>query len=139
MPKIMMVGVVLSVSVTACGVGSDTTLDDPTGAEASEALPPSTTQAPRSLSPTDLGLSGTGPYFATSMFWNRDVSASPVAANSASIISSLVAAGGWGNSNRFQIDFSLDVLTATASTPKLSFTPNANFFTPDCDLTPVPV
>ena len=38
-----------------------------------------------------------------------------------------------------QIDFALDVLTATATTPKRSFTPNADFWSPDCDLTPMPV
>lgn len=81
----------------------------------------------------------TGPYFTVPMFFNTDVSAAPRAASSDAIIASLVAAGGWGNNNKMQIDFDLDVLTATASTPKQSFTPNADFFSPDCDLTPMPV
>jgi hypothetical protein len=80
-----------------------------------------------------------GPYFTTPMFFNRDVSTAPRAATSAAIISSLVAAGGWGNSNRMQIDFGLDVLTANSTTPKRTFTPNADFYTPDCDNAPVPV
>lgn len=80
-----------------------------------------------------------GPYFMTPMFFNRDVRAAPKAANSASIIAALAAAGGWGNSNRMQIDFSLDVLSASATTPKRTFTPTDDFFTPDCDLTAVPV
>src|SRR5882762_8441282 len=80
-----------------------------------------------------------GPYFTAPMFFNTDVSALPTAANSASLISALSAAGGWGNGNKMQIDFALDVLTANASTPKRTFTPTGDFFTPDCDIASVPV
>jgi len=73
------------------------------------------------------------------MFFNTDVSAVPKAASSASVIAALAAAGGWGNGNKMQIDFALDVLTANSSTPKLSFTPTSDFSSPDCDLTPMPV
>jgi serine/threonine-protein kinase len=81
----------------------------------------------------------TGPYFTTPMFFNRDVSTTAKAANSDSIIAALVAAGGWGNSNKMQIDFDLDVMIAPAGTPKQSFTPTDDFFSPDCDLASVPV
>ena len=80
----------------------------------------------------------TGPYFTTPMFFNTDVSTVAKAANSASIISALAAAGGWGN-GKMQIDFALDVLTANSSTPKRTFTPTDDFFSPDCDQTSVPV
>src|ERR1041385_2388081 len=80
-----------------------------------------------------------GPYFTTPMFFNTDVSALPKAANSASLISALVAAGGWGNGNKMQIDFALDVLTANASTPKRTFTPTDDFSSPDCDQTAMPI
>jgi serine/threonine-protein kinase len=80
-----------------------------------------------------------GPYFATPMFFNTDVSTTLKAASSASIISALAAAGGWGNSNKMQIDFALDVLTAGSSTPKRTFTPTDDFFSPDCDQTSVPI
>src|SRR5262245_49509527 len=82
---------------------------------------------------------GIGPYFTTSMFFNRDVSSTPRASNSASIIAALAAAGGWGNANKMQIDFSIDVLTANSTTPKRTFTPTGDFFSPDCDLTAMPV
>ncbi|HSN29621.1 MAG TPA: hypothetical protein VLT45_25215 [Kofleriaceae bacterium] len=81
----------------------------------------------------------TGPYFTTSMFFNRDVSASPVSSKSSSIISALRAAGGWGNGDKMQIDFDLDVLTADASTPMKTFTPTGDFYTPDCDHVAMPV
>jgi hypothetical protein len=83
--------------------------------------------------------SGVGPYFTTPMFFNQDVSAAAVAASSASIIATLAAAGGWGNSNTMQIDFGLDVLTAPPGSPMRTFTPNAEFYSPDCDHTAVPV
>jgi hypothetical protein len=80
-----------------------------------------------------------GPYFDHAMFWNRDVSSAPVAADSAQIIGALRAAGGWGNYDRFQIDFSFDVLVADGATPKRTFTPTADFYTPDCDVAQVPL
>ena len=80
-----------------------------------------------------------GPYFTAPMFCNVDVSAAPRAANSAQAIAALAAAGGWGNNNKMQIDFALDVLTANATTPKRSFTPTGDFFSPDCDRVSVPV
>ena len=73
------------------------------------------------------------------MFFNVDVSGVPKAANSVSTITALTAAGGWGNGNKMQIDFALDVLPADAITPKLPFTPTGDFYTPDCDRTTVPV
>src|SRR5262245_41419885 len=89
----------------------------------------------------DAGMpSGTsGPYFETPMFFNRDVSGVAKAADSDVIIASLRAAGGWGNNDTMQIDFSFDVLAADASTPHETFTPTADFYTPDCDQVPVPV
>jgi serine/threonine-protein kinase len=81
-----------------------------------------------------------GPYFATPMFFNYDISAAPKAANSATIIASLKAAGGWGNGNIMQIDFTIPIHKATSTTPKRSFTKNASYFySPDCDYAPVPI
>ena len=70
--------------------------------------------------------------------WKRDVSQAPVDPQSGAIIANLAAAGGFGN-GRFQIDFSIAVLTADASAPYRSFTPTGDFYSPDCDLAPVPV
>src|SRR5439155_25502640 len=80
-----------------------------------------------------------GPYFTNAMFWNRDVSGAAKAGNSDQIIGSLRAAGGWGNNDRLQVDFSFDVLAADATTPQMTFTPTADFYTPDCDHVAVPV
>jgi serine/threonine-protein kinase len=82
---------------------------------------------------------GTGPYFETAMFFNRDVTGIAKSSKSDSIIAALRAAGGWGNGDKMQIDFSIDVLTADASTPHQSFTPTGDFYTPDCDHVDIPV
>ncbi len=86
------------------------------------------------------GTSGpSGPYFSRPMFWNQDVSGAPVAPDSASILASLRASGGWGAGDRLRIDFSFDVLRADAGTPRRAFTPTPEFFEPDCDRMDVPV
>jgi hypothetical protein len=46
--------------------------------------------------------------------------------------------GGWGGGS-MKIDFGLHVLTADASTPKKTFTPTSEFYSPDCDKVPFPV
>lgn len=70
--------------------------------------------------------------------WKRDVTSAPVDPQSGTIIANLAAAGGFGN-GRLQIDFSIVVLTADASTPYRTFLPTGDFYTPDCDQRPVPV
>ncbi len=96
---------------------------------------------------TDLGLDGRidpptgghGPYFETPMFFNQDVSGVPKASTSDAQIAALRASGGWGNGDVMQIDFSIEVLTASSSTPKRAFTPTGDFYTPDCDQVEMPV
>jgi hypothetical protein len=85
-------------------------------------------------------IGGGGPYFPAGAFWDRDVSGVAPAANSDAIIGSLRGAGGWGNGDTFQIDFSIDVLRADGASPaKRSFTPTGDFYEPDCDAVPMPV
>src|SRR5262245_32504989 len=82
---------------------------------------------------------GSGPYFTQPMFWNIDVSNTPKASYSDATIAALRAAGGWGNGDVFQIDYSITVLIADNSTPTRTFTKTGDFFTPDCDFMPIPV
>jgi serine/threonine-protein kinase len=78
-------------------------------------------------------------YFTSTMFFETDVTDSPASATSAQQIAALQSEGGWGNDNKFQIDFSIVVLTADASTPKKTFTENGDWSSPDCDQEPMPV
>ncbi len=70
--------------------------------------------------------------------WRHDISQDPVRADSQAVITWLADQGGWGGGT-MRIDFSMEVLHADGSTPRLSFTPTGDFFTPDCDHVPVPV
>lgn len=71
------------------------------------------------------------PRFPSGAVWNQDISHAPLAADSASMISTLQGLGGWGNGNRFQIDFSMYVLHAAADAPTATVQPGG--YTPDCD------
>lgn len=70
--------------------------------------------------------------------WTKDVSASPKSAESDAIINGLQAAGGWGGGS-FRVDFSIEVLRATSTTPFRDFTATDDFYSPDCDKVPMPV
>ncbi len=82
---------------------------------------------------------GDGHYFPAGSFITEDVSGVAPADYSDAVIRSLRAAGGWGNGDTFQIDFSMEVLRADASTPRMDFTESGDFFSPDCDHVPIPV
>jgi hypothetical protein len=72
--------------------------------------------------------------------WNADVSALSKSARSDAIINTLVSAGGWGNGNKFQIDFSIPLFFADASTPLKTIIAAAGgycFGGPDCDAVPL--
>ena len=92
-----------------------------------------------STEPDTNGSGEESPYAPAGAFFYQDVSGAPVAADSATIIAALRQAGGWGNGDRFQIDFSLEVLVADASTPKRQFEQTDDFYSPDCDAVRVPV
>lgn len=80
--------------------------------------------------------SGQGRYFAQGFFY-QDVSGVAKAANSDATIRALAAAGGWGNGNVMQIDFSIDVIDADANAPRRSMAQND--YGPDCDTGDVPM
>lgn len=84
------------------------------------------------------GGGGSQTLFPPSAPWYRDVSGDPKAANSDAIINWLTNAGGWGT-GRMEIDFSLEVIHADASTPFVSWTPTSDWYSPDCDTDPIPV
>ena len=124
----MRVGIAVALAtLIACGGGSGGGGDDTPGSDGggSGDAPPFSSM--------------TGPYFTTPMFWNRDVSAEPKATYSDATIAALRAAGGWGNNDTFQIDFSIDVLTADMTTPQRTFTKTGDFYSPDCDDVAMPV
>lgn len=76
-------------------------------------------------------------FFPDGAPWYQDISDADVDPDSDAIIGALQSAG-WGL-GRFQIDFSLDVLAADASTTRMSFETTDDFYRPDCDEVPMPV
>ncbi|MCK5798251.1 MAG: hypothetical protein KAI47_13755 [Deltaproteobacteria bacterium] len=96
------------------------------------------------LSPKD-GVSKTdalrvwdGTFFPAGSIWYQDHSKDKVASNSDAIITWLDDAGGFGG-GELQIDFSIEVLYADASTAMRTFEPTEDHYTPDCDTGKVPV
>lgn len=81
---------------------------------------------------------GHGPYFPADAPWYQDVSTAPVDPESSMVINWLASVGGWGG-GKMQIDSSIEVLEADASTPFRSFTKTGDFFSPDCDFASVPL
>ena len=77
-----------------------------------------------------------GAFPASSIFY-QDVSSAPLDPNSAQVISQLAQVG-WG-SGQMQIDFSLTILHADSSVQPRAFTPANGYYTPDCDMTAVPI
>ena len=81
--------------------------------------------------------SSTGRYFPDRAPWYQEVSSAPLDPESGRVIAFLDRAG-WGTGT-LRIDFGIEVLQAAAGTPLRSFTPNDDFYEPDCDREPVPV
>ena len=75
--------------------------------------------------------------FPPSATFYQDISTAPLDPNSEAILSQLAAAG-WG-SGVMKIDFSITILHADASVQPRSFTPASGYYTPDCDMTQVPI
>jgi serine/threonine-protein kinase len=80
-----------------------------------------------------------GHYFPPGAIWTQEVFDTAPAPDSDAIIACLRAAGGWGNQDVFQIDFSIEVLQDDGSAPMRAFEPTSDFYSPDCDHVPVPV
>ncbi len=79
-------------------------------------------------------------YFPAGAFMYLDYSDAPLHADSGAIIAALASAGGWGQDNQMQIDFSIEVLHDLDGTaPLRDFIATGEHYSPDCDLDPMPV
>ncbi len=73
------------------------------------------------------------PYFPPGSVWTQDISHAPLDPQSSAIITWLANAGGWGNNNKFQIDFGMRVLQADANTPHVPFRKGPHWLAADSD------
>jgi len=64
--------------------------------------------------------------------WNEVIESAPASPQSDAILGALEEAGGWG-AGAFRIDFSIHVLGAGASTPRMTFAELPGYYRPDCD------
>ena len=88
-------------------------------------------------SPSGAATASADRFFPPGSPWYQEVSAAALDAESPRVIAFLDAAG-WGT-GAMRIDFSIEVLEAVAQTTAREFRPTSDFYTPDCDLVPVPV
>ena len=79
-----------------------------------------------------------GAYFPAGAWMYQRADALAVDKDSATITQWLATNGGFGT-GQIRIDFSIDVLTADAATPRHSFSHTDDFYSPDCDSLPFPV
>ncbi|MET0344498.1 MAG: hypothetical protein ABW252_26020 [Polyangiales bacterium] len=77
-------------------------------------------------------------FFPEGAWMYQRVDQAPVDPDSATITQWLKNAGGFGT-GQMRIDFSIEVLTAVAGTPRRAFTRTGDFYSPDCDPAPFPV
>ena len=72
-------------------------------------------------------------WFSSSMYFNIPVDSAPVDAHSSTIINTWVANGGWGEGH-IQVDFSIDVYYADATSVRAPYMQNSNLTLPDSDV-----
>ena len=72
------------------------------------------------------------PYFPPGALWTQDISHAPLDPQSSTIIAWLADAGGWGT-GKMRVDFSLRVMQADASTPRVPFRESPGFGVADSD------
>jgi serine/threonine-protein kinase len=73
------------------------------------------------------------PYFPKGSVWTQDISHAPLDPQSSAMIAWLADAGGWGNNNKFHIDFGMRVLQADDKTPFVPFRKAPGFYAADSD------
>jgi hypothetical protein len=121
---------VLSVVVVTCiGCGAHTVSSPgPSAKPTSTAVADNTSRAP----------SSSDGMFTAEEPWTVDVSAAEKSERSDAIIATLASSGGWGNDNVLQVDFSIPVFYADASTPRMEVvgTEDYCFDGPACDSVP---
>ncbi|WP_319447373.1 MULTISPECIES: hypothetical protein [unclassified Mycobacterium] len=92
----------------------------------------------KAAGPTSSAQAAGGGLFSAAVPWTEDVSGAAPSERSAAIISALNDAGGWGNDNKLQTDFSITVFEADSSTPKVKVVGAEEYCYggPDCDDVP---
>ncbi len=110
------------------GTGSNTGSGTSTAASGTASTSASTGSGPTNCADFNV----VGGIFQAAEPWNTPVDQDAVSPQSSTIIAWLAQAGGWGNGNKMQIDTTINILCADASTPMKTFTLDSSC-DPDCD------
>jgi hypothetical protein len=122
-----------STSTSGSGAGGSSTGSSSTGSTSSGSSSAASALCGGSPNLDVTTLNATGGVFQAVEPWNMPVTTAAVSASSATIINWLSSNGGWGNGNEMQIDFSINILCADATTPMQTFTLTQGSCSPDCD------
>ncbi len=80
------------------------------------------------------------PRFPPTAVWHTNIAAAPLHPQSAAMIAALAREGGWGNGNRFQIDFSIhvshDASVGSPLVPVIEHLAFEDYYAPDCESLP---
>ncbi len=133
----------LALCLGACGTNAISHSDGGHGADApqgSDARPAADADPNRpDADPTQPdAMPGGGGLFPPGAIWTQPITGAAVDPTLAAVPQWLADNGGWGFGH-MQIDFSIEVLEADATTPYQTFTPTVDFYDPDCDHVPFPV
>jgi hypothetical protein len=104
-----------------------------TGVGASSSGPSTSAGSGASTGSSSSGSTSGGGIFQAVEPWNTPVDGDPVDPQSGTILGWLASNGGWGNGNVLQIDTSLNIQHADASSPMMPFTLSQGPCGPDCD------
>ncbi len=138
---------VASALLSACGgdePSPDAARRDDAGAPSSPDafVPPGTDAGPAAdvgtSTPDDAGPPSGDRLFPSGAWFYQRIDGAPVRANSAATTAWLTSQGGFGT-GELRIDYSLEVLEAAADTPNVTFTQTDDFYSPDCDVVPMPL
>ena len=120
---------VICITATACVACGSHTVSSPG--------PSSTAAAPQTGSASAAPATG-GTFSGSEQPWTVDVSGAAKSDRSDAILAALTAAGGWGNDNVLQTDFSISIFNADSSTPRMNVVGIEDYCGggPDCDSVP---
>ena len=80
------------------------------------------------------------PRFPAASVWHQNIATAPLDPKSTTMLNALIGLGGWGNGNKFQIDFSLQTFPdAPVGSPMISIVPHheeGEYYQPDCEALP---
>jgi hypothetical protein len=122
-----------TVSASTSPTPSASPVSTPSPSPSPSASPAPSPSPSSSSSPASGNTASAASYFPSDLYFNQSIASAPLDSQSATIISTLAANGGWGNGDILQIDFSISVYYANSGSTILLFQ-NNGMTMPDSDV-----